>query len=379
MISRLADLYDRFFQKLTLALFYYVPVGLAYLQPFYRKADIRVEHPGSVSFETERYAVYVLWQPGGTVPWYVLNTLESLRDHQVNTIVVSNHELTSAQLATLQGLAARVLVRGNKGFDFGAYKDAILTLAEGEKPITRVLIFNDSVYVFKRGLSQLIEELLSDRYDVVAAYENWELHYHFQSFCIGISGRVFAHPRMLAFWQSYRPISIRRWCINSGEVRLSHTLRKITTNFRIVFGINNLLDCLTSEADLATILQYREFVPRPIRKGFPEDDLLSVSEEADAKERTVILRRLKERLSDLLMLRAQSHTGAFFFPKFLSSPFLKRDIVYRELFTVYEVERMLLELGLTEELPSITDEIRRRGTAAHLRGVAKRRYRLGLI
>jgi hypothetical protein len=91
------------------------------------------------------------------------------------------------------------------------------------------------------------------------------------------------------------------------------------------------------------------------------------------------MRRMKERLTDLFMLRAQSHTGAFFFPKFVASPILKRDIVYRELFTIYEVERMLVELGWSEESRSITDEMRKRGTAAHHRGFKRRRYRLGLI
>ena len=79
------------------------------------------------------------------------------------------------------------------------------------------------------------------------------------------------------------------------------------------------------------------------------------------------------------MLRAQSHTGAFFFPKFLTSPILKRDSVFREIFSLYEVERMLGELGYGEHGQSIVDEIRRRGTAAHLKGLAKRRYRLRLL
>ena len=106
---------------------------------------------------------------------------------------------------------------------------------------------------------------------------------------------------------------------------------------------------------------------------------MTALDESEPDEREVILRRLKERLTELLMLRAQSHTGVFLFPKFLDSPFLKRDIVYRELFTIYEVERMLAELGWDDELQAITDEIRRRGTAAHLRGFARRRYQLGLI
>jgi hypothetical protein len=80
----------------------------------------------------------------------------------------------------------------------------------------------------------------------------------------------------------------------------------------------------------------------------------------------------------MLMARAQAHTGAFIFPKFLNAPFLKRDIVYRELYTVYEVERMLRDLGLSEYAPRILDDMRQRGSAAHLKGLAKRKYRLRL-
>ena len=378
MIRRLADLHDRLVQKLVLIVFYYIPVARACLTPNHRDSDIREEHAGSCSFPTGRYAVYVLWQPK-TIPWYVLNMLEALRRHQVNTIVVSNETLSAEQLATLNPLCAEVLIRGNKGLDFGAYKDAILRLMKDKASISRLLILNDSVYVFRRGLDRLINAMLSEDTPMVAAHENWEKHYHFQSFCLGLSGELLRDPKIQKFWRQYRPISIRRWCIDEGEVKLSVAIRKAASSFRVVYSINDLLDALSDNSDWATLLQYKEFTPRQLRHEYPKDDVLKMLKASDQAERAVILRRLKERLSELLMQRAQSHTGAFFFPKFLSSPILKRDIVYRELFTVYEVERMLLELGYTEEMQSITDEIRRRGTAHHLRGLNWRRYRLGLI
>ena len=378
MIRRLADIYDRLAQKLVLIAFYYIPIARACLTPNCRDSDIREEHSGSCSFATGRRAVYVLWQPK-TIPWYVLNMLEALRRHQVNTTVVSNEKLSAEQLASLKPLCAEVLVRGNKGLDFGAYKDAILRLMKDKASISRLLILNDSVYVFRRGLDKLIDALLSEDIPMVAAHENWEKHYHFQSFCIGLSGELLRDPKVEKFWRQYRPITIRRWCIDHGEVKLSLAIRKAASSFKVVYSINDLLDALSDNSDWATLLQYKEFIPRPVRDGYPKDDVLSMLKESDQGERAVILQRLKESLSEVLMRRAQSHTGAFFFPKFLSSPILKRDIVYRELFTVYEVERMLRELGYTEEMQSITDEIRKRGTARHLRGLNKHRYRLGLV
>ena len=146
-------------QKLVLIVFYYIPIARACLTPNYRDSDIREEHAGSCSFATGRHAVYVLWQPK-TIPWYVLNMLEALKRHQVNTTVVSNEELSAEQLATLKPLCAEVLVRGNKGLDFGAYKDAILRLMKDKASISRLLILNDSVYVFRRGLDELHQRVV---------------------------------------------------------------------------------------------------------------------------------------------------------------------------------------------------------------------------
>ena len=377
MFQRLANIYDRILLRITLIIYYYLPIVAAYLNPYQRVSNIIEVLPGSVSFNSENYAIYVLWQPR-TIPWYVVNMLAGLRDHKVNTIIVSNHELTSEQRNMLQGFSREVLVRGNKGLDFGAYKDAVGHLTKREKDISRLLLLNDSVYVFRHGLDELLTALLLDKYQVVSAYENWELHYHFQSFCISIARNVIYDPIVQQFWKNYRPISIRRWCIDRGEVKFSAALRKAASSFLIVFGINDLLKKIDT-ADLATLLQYREFIPSPVRGHIPSDDVIAVLQESDLEKRAIVMRRFKESLSSLLALRAQVHTGTFFFPKFLGSPFMKRDIVYRELFSIYEVERMLLDLEYRVESQPILDELRRRGTAAHLKGFAKRRYRLGLI
>ena len=132
------------------------------------------------------------------IPWYVLNMLRALQEHSVNTIVVSNRRLNDEQLATLRGLSAKVLVRGNKGLDFGAYRDAVLLLQREKTRVSRCLFINDSVYVFAKGLNEALGRLLSNDHPVVSAYENWELHYHFQSFCIGMDGSIFHDPEIRA-------------------------------------------------------------------------------------------------------------------------------------------------------------------------------------
>src|SRR5581483_7128117 len=127
-LRQFAELVDRALQKVVLFSFYYVPVSCALLNPFLRRSDIREVHSGSSRFASGRYAIYVLWQPDGTIPWYVRNLLEALKEQEVNTIAVVNHALSPEQRSVLQDLCAEILVRGNKGSDFGAYKDAVLKL-----------------------------------------------------------------------------------------------------------------------------------------------------------------------------------------------------------------------------------------------------------
>jgi len=377
-LGLLADLVDRVVQKVVLVLFYHIPVSFALANPFLRRSDVRQVIAGTSRFEGGCFAIFVIWQPSGEVPWYVLNMLDGLRAQEVNIIAVVNHEPSPAQLGILQSLCATILVRGNKGSDFGAYQDAVLRLIRDNEWVSRLLLLNDSVYVFPRGLDRLISELLSDDHAVVSAYECWERRYHFQSFCIGLSGSIVHHPAFQKFWECYRPIALRRWRIDHGEVNFSEMLRRISPRFKVIYELNELIAVLTADEDWASILKYREFFPRPLRHLFPPDEVLSILQEAGPVERKLLLRRLKERLSDLMMLRAQAHTGAFFFAKFLGSPLLKRDLVYREQLTLYEVERMLSELGFAEFRESITDEIRKRGTAAHLKGLRRRKYRLRL-
>src|SRR4051812_35887601 len=125
MLRRVADLVERALRRLTWVVWYHFPVAIGYLTPGYRSSDVEEETTGSLSFDNGKYAIFVIWQPTGTLPWYVMNLLHGLKTQAVNTIVVANHRLSPEQNSTLRGLSAKILVRGNKGFDFGAYRDGV--------------------------------------------------------------------------------------------------------------------------------------------------------------------------------------------------------------------------------------------------------------
>ena len=73
----------------------------------------------------QRAIIYFLFHPRGQIPAYVLHKLSLLKEHSEEILIVLNGEYEAGELSKLTGIAADTLVRENKGFDVGAYKQAI--------------------------------------------------------------------------------------------------------------------------------------------------------------------------------------------------------------------------------------------------------------
>ena len=76
--------------------------------------------------------------------------------------------------------------------------------------------------------------------------------------------------------------------------------------------------------------------------------------------------------------RNQIHFGGFLFMKYLGLPAFKRDLFFRELYSLEEIDE---ELAVQPEWlkEEVLADLRQKGTAALLSGLAKIRYRHGSI
>jgi hypothetical protein len=72
----------------------------------------------------------------------------------------------------------------------------------------------------------------------------------------------------------------------------------------------------------------------------------------------------------IITLRNQMHVGGFLFLRFLGMPAIKRDIVYREVFALEEIETILIELN--EPLrEAVVEDLRQKGNQQHRKGLAR--------
>lgn len=297
-------------------------------------------HTGDLRHEGGKYALFLIWQPK-KVAWYI-----------DNTIIIANHALSTDQLSYLKQLSHTILIRDNTGFDIGGYRDATLHLANsGTKP-ERVIYMNDSVYYFKEGLTDLFRRLKNSKSDICGTFENWEFYYHIQSFCFSVSGKLFLHSQFQKFWNNYLPVNSRLWAIQQGEVGIAQAVIKICDNIDIVYRAKDLKSHLLA-LDEETLLDVSRQQCRPVRispDAFKEAHRITIAN--DILERTT--------------RRSQIHTSGFLYKKFLGSPLVKRDIVFKLEFSLDEVEEFLHDHATIDNIDSIMSDLRKKGRCDHL-------------
>jgi hypothetical protein len=319
---------------------------------------------GEAEFDNGHYAIFLIWQPK-CLPWYVINALDALYQERVNVIVVANHKLKDEQRAYLRTRASKIMVRDNSGFDMGGFRDATRYLSSHSVRPRKLIYMNDSVYYMERGLHRMIRQMLDEPADVVGTFENWEIHYHLQSFCMSVSERVFASETFTKFWQNYLAVDSRVWAINEGEVGLSRAIMSAAESVKILYSVNELRMQLGDVSPTA-MSEMHLFLPGPVR-----------TETGIYKELPSHL--LANDICERVMQRSQIHTSGFFFMKYCDCPLVKRDLVYRLMFAPNEVELNLESLGYGKHVPDIMVDLRKKGSGDHLGGITRRRFNEGLI
>lgn len=330
-----------------------------------RNSSIISIEAGFREHENKYYALFLIYQPKG-IPWYVKNALDSLNEAGINVIVIVNHGIDEKRLSTLRENSKTVIIRNNSGFDIGAFRDATIYLNSQEYEATRVIYLNDSIYFFQGGLTNLFSRLVTSNSDICAPFENWEIHYHIQSFCFAISGRIFRHSIFQNFWERYIPVNSRLWAINKGEVGLSRTMIPLAESIDIVYRPKNLRDHLSEIETLDSRMNLGRLIPMPIRSQSSELCSLTQPE-------------VPQFFISKIGGGSQIHTGGFLYRKYNQCPLIKRDLLYRGQFTIDEIEEALIETGHENHLDEIMTDFRKKGRASQLPIIKRLQAASGII
>lgn len=315
------------------------------------------------------FCLFVHYEPDGRVSASVARVLEALQARGVNTILLSNLKVAEAQRDFFSATCHSLVERGNRGYDFGAYKDGVFHMKDKGYAPSRLLFLNDSVFYSSKGLDHFLDALLGEE-DAVGAFENWGEGYHLQSFALSVSSLVFESSAFAGFWRDYLPIGNRIHAIENGEKRLSDAILSASRSSRVIYTAKRLFQALAEDGNAGSVQPVH--LPIMWRKEFIADSAEIADDDPQANEKRARL------ITDLVNVTSPIHSGAYLFPRYLECPLFKKDLVYRERFKFWELESWMHDLLSDAECAEFLTMIRRRGDAKRLNPMERRRYNIGV-
>lgn len=119
-----------------------------------RAETVRVSE-GNAPWRDEA-AIVLLYQPAG-ISAATLFTLSWLRAGNVAAVAVSNLPLATGDRELLQRHCSLVIERPNLGYDFGGYREGIMTLIERGLPARALYVMNDSIWFPLRESTDVLQ------------------------------------------------------------------------------------------------------------------------------------------------------------------------------------------------------------------------------
>lgn len=200
--------------------------------------------------------IFVSYAPGGIVPAYSRFHARAWADAAFRVIVVLNTDAFDQDIETDDlSFASGVLVRENRGYDFGAWATTLQQLPE-IRDASLVALVNDSMYGPLDTFPQMLAGVRALDADVIGATESLEFGRHFQSFLLFFKTRALSSEAFWRFWRSVRAggriVAIYRY-----ELNLMKLLQRAGLRCAALFGSRDRRN--------PTLTRWREL----ISDGFP--------------------------------------------------------------------------------------------------------------
>ena len=361
----------------------------------------------------DRFVLFVFYGRD-SIPSFTRTLIDAIARRGLNLVISTNARITPALREDLLEKSCLLIERADLGRDFGGYKDGISIIERRFGTPKRLIMLNDSLFYLERGLDEFVAAFDGED-DLYSMTEVFEHHYHLGSFALSFGQSVLQSKRVRRYWRGYRPISTRRWAVHRGEVALTQTLMRAGFRPRVLYHGARLLPHLL-QLDSRGFLNVIGLLPvaqrRPLYVEYDEllvqqrtsslSALASFSRgmrrfEAEARQdypelRSANIRQLMalnhavalthqeqeswaavmmcRKLVSTITARNQMHVGGFLFRRFLGMPAIKRDVFFREVFKLEDLENILVEFSEPQR-DEIVGDMRQKGSQVHFKGLAR--------
>lgn len=181
--------------------------------------------------ERKTLAIMAVYDPDGIVDDYIVYYLLSLKKVADRIIVVANGDLTGEGEDKLGGIADKIWIRENRGFDFGAYKEVICSCLEEVSGYQELILCNDTCFGPFIPFEDIFLKMDSENLDF------WSMNYiddrllpHFQSYFMVFQKE--AIPLLVDFLD-------REVDIEAGKVAQAHGYEHALSEVMLISGLKH--------------------------------------------------------------------------------------------------------------------------------------------
>jgi lipopolysaccharide biosynthesis protein len=200
--------------------------------------------------------LFVTYAAGGTMQEHSIYHARSWADAGFSVVLLLITDTFDRDVKT-DGLAfaSGLLVRENRGYDFGAWASGLEQLPE-VRTASLVALVNDSVYGPFDTFGRMLERVRQMDADVIGATESAQYARHFQSFLLFFKPRALNNDAFWRFWRNVRAGG-RTVAIYRYELGLVRALERAGLSCEALFA--------TPDSRNPTYRRWREL----IEDGFP--------------------------------------------------------------------------------------------------------------
>jgi lipopolysaccharide biosynthesis protein len=188
----------------------------------------------------ETLCIFAHYDKQDRVDDYVLYTLQKLKELGADIIFVSTATTLGDEcIAKISPYCAQIMVRENRGYDFGSWKLGI-ECADNLPAYQRLILANDSVYGPLHDLHNLILDMRQRGAAVWGITDSYQLEHHLQSYFLVFEREALDNPAFGEFWQNLPTYRFKRSIIRDGEIGLSAKLSRAGLCVGAVYGYDSL-------------------------------------------------------------------------------------------------------------------------------------------
>lgn len=170
-------------------------------------------------------AILLLYAPDGVQDDYY-RMLDYLEKNNISAVIVSQLPLHKRDLVKLTFRARLIIERPNFGYDFGGYREGVLTLLNRGYSLRNLFIVNDSIWFPMSCDSDLIEAALCDSSDLYGIYMNDQRkkphQHHLQSYFYRFGPNLTQHSDFENYWRKLIVYNNKDLTVRRNEMRLTN-------------------------------------------------------------------------------------------------------------------------------------------------------------